>query len=63
MNFAAFGGTGTIIGSSANIIVAMLSEKTRTPITSAIWIKRALPVMIVTCAIASILYALAFPLF
>lgn len=63
MNFAAFGGTGTIIGSSANIIVATLSEKTRTPISSAIWIKRGLPVMIVTCAIASILYALAFPLF
>ncbi len=60
---AGFGGTGTIIGSSANIIVATLSEKTRTPITSAIWIKRGLPVMIVTCAIASILYALAFPLF
>ena len=60
---AGFGGTGTIIGSSANIIVATLSEKTRTPITSAIWIKRGLPVMLVTCAIASILYALAYPLF
>lgn len=60
---AGFGGTGTIIGSSANIIVATLSEKTRTPITSAIWIKRGLPVMIVTCTIASVLYALAFPLF
>lgn len=60
---AGFGGTGTIIGSSANIIVATLSEKTRTPITSAIWIKRGLPVMFVACAIASILYALAFPLF
>lgn len=60
---AGFGGSGTIIGSSANIIVATLSEKTRTPITSAIWIKRGLPVMIVTCAIASILYVLAYPLF
>ncbi|MBI3164760.1 MAG: ArsB/NhaD family transporter [Chloroflexi bacterium] len=60
---AGFGGSGTIIGSSANIIVATLSEKTRTPITSAIWIKRGLPVMLVTCAIASILYALAYPLF
>ena len=60
---AGFGGSGTIIGSSANIIVATLSEKTRTPITSAIWIKRGLPVMLVTCTIASILYALAYPLF
>lgn len=60
---AGFGGTGTIIGSSANIIVANLSEKTRTPITSKIWVKRGLPIMIVTCVIASLLYALAFPLF
>jgi Na+/H+ antiporter NhaD/arsenite permease-like protein len=58
---AGFGGTGTIIGSSANIIVATLSEKTRTPITSAIWIKRGLPVMLVTCAIASVLYAIIYP--
>lgn len=57
---AGFGGSGTIIGSSANIIVATLSEKTRTPITSALWLKRGLPVMLVTCAIASILYALVY---
>ncbi|PJH75096.1 MAG: citrate transporter [Anaerolineae bacterium CG_4_9_14_0_8_um_filter_58_9] len=60
---AGFGGNGTIIGSTANIIVATLSEKTRTPITSKLWNKRGLPVMLVTCAVASILYALAFPLF
>ncbi|MCJ7432009.1 MAG: ArsB/NhaD family transporter [Anaerolineales bacterium] len=57
---AGFGGNGTIIGSTANIIVATLSEKTRTPITSALWIKRGLPVMIATCTIASILYAIIY---
>jgi len=57
---AGFGGTGTIIGSSANIIVATLSEKTRTPITSALWLKRGLPTMFVTCFIASILYMLIY---
>ena len=57
---AGFGGTGTIIGSSANIIVATLSEKTRTPITSALWIKRGLPIMFVTCFIASVLYMLIY---
>ena len=31
---AGFGGNGTIIGSTANIVVATLSEKTRTPITA-----------------------------
>jgi len=60
---AGFGGTGTIIGSSANIIVATLSEKTRAPITAALWLKRGLPVLLVACAIASALYALAYPLF
>jgi Na+/H+ antiporter NhaD/arsenite permease-like protein len=53
---AGFGGNGTIIGSTANIIVASLSERTRTPITSRIWNRRGLPVMLLTCAIASVLY-------
>jgi len=57
---AGFGGNGTIIGSTANIIVATMSEKTRTPITSALWIKRGLPVMLITCTIASILYAMLY---
>ncbi|RJP55532.1 MAG: citrate transporter [Anaerolineaceae bacterium] len=60
---AGFGGSGTIIGSTANIIVTTLSEKTRTPITSAIWNKRGLPVMLVTCAIASILFAIFYSAF
>ncbi len=60
---AGFGGNGTIIGSTANIVVATLSERTRTPITSALWNKRGLPVMLVTCGVASVLYALAYPLF
>lgn len=60
---AGFGGNGTIIGSTANIIVATLSEKTRSPITSRLWIRRGLPVMLLTCAIASILYAIFYPWF
>ncbi len=60
---AGFGGSGTIIGSTANIIVTTLSEKTRTPITSTIWNKRGLPVMLITCAIASILYTIVYNLF
>ena len=60
---AGFGGNGTIIGSSANIVVATLSERTRTPITSKLWNKRGLPVMLLTCTIASVLYILLYPLF
>ena len=60
---AGFGGNGTIIGSTANIVVASLSERTRTPITSKLWNKRGLPVMLATCTIASLLYSLFYPLF
>jgi Na+/H+ antiporter NhaD/arsenite permease-like protein len=57
---AGFGGNGTIIGSTTNIIVTSLSEKTRMPITASLWAKRGLPVMLATCAIASILYTIFF---
>ena len=60
---AGFGGNGTIIGSTANIVVANLSEKTHMPITSQLWNRRGLPVMLVTCVIASILYVIGYPLF
>ncbi len=60
---AGFGGNGTIIGSTANIVVASLSERTRTPITPTLWSRRGLPVMLVTCAVASLLFVLAYPLF
>jgi Na+/H+ antiporter NhaD/arsenite permease-like protein len=60
---AGLGGNGTIVGSTANIIVASLSENTRTPITAKLWNKRGLPVMLVTCAVISILYAVFFDSF
>ena len=55
---AGFGGNGTIIGSTANIVVASLSERTRTPITPGIWIKKGLPIMLATSFMASLLYGL-----
>lgn len=60
---AGFGGNGTIIGSTANIVVVSLSERTKYPITSGIWNRRGLPVMILTCAVASVLYAIFFSSF
>ncbi|GAB4429289.1 MAG: ArsB/NhaD family transporter [Anaerolineales bacterium] len=57
---ARFGGNGTIIGSTANVFVASLSERTKHPITAQLWSKRGLPVMIVTCLIGSILFALLY---
>lgn len=58
---AGFGGNGTIIGSTANVFVASLSERTKYPITSKLWNKRGLPVMIVTCFVGSILFMLFYP--
>lgn len=60
---AGFGGNATIIGSTANIVVTTLSEKTRTPITSSIWNRKGLPVMLVTCVIASILFVVYYKVF
>ncbi|UCG24792.1 MAG: ArsB/NhaD family transporter [Chloroflexota bacterium] len=60
---AGFGGNGTIIGSTANIVVVSLSEKTRSPITAGIWNRRGLPVMILACTVASVLFAIFFPWF
>jgi Na+/H+ antiporter NhaD/arsenite permease-like protein len=58
---AGLGGNGTIIGSTANVVVASLSERTRSPITSAMWNKRGLPVMLATLIVTTILYIFAFP--
>jgi Na+/H+ antiporter NhaD/arsenite permease-like protein len=60
---AGFGGNGTIIGSTANLVVVSVSEKTKTPITPGLWNKRGLPVMLVTCTVATILYILVYPLY
>jgi len=57
---AGFGGNGTIIGSASNVVTVALSEKTRTPITSKIWMRAGLPVMIVTCFVASVLFVVFF---
>ncbi len=60
---AGFGGNGTPIGSTANMVVVSVSEKTKTPITSRIWLRNGLPIMLVTCVIATILYIVRFGIF
>jgi Na+/H+ antiporter NhaD/arsenite permease-like protein len=57
---AGFGGNGTPIGSTANIITITVSEKTASPITARIWMKTGLPVMVATCLVGTILYVLTF---
>ena len=57
---AGLGGNGTIIGASANVVVASLSERTQHPITSAYWTRRGLPTMLFTLVVASVLYVPAY---
>ena len=60
---AGFGGNGTIIGSTANIIVVQIASKTRNPITTKLWMRSGLPVMLVTCLVGSLAFILFFTLF
>jgi Na+/H+ antiporter NhaD/arsenite permease-like protein len=53
---AGFGGNGTIIGATTNIVIASLSERTNLPITSSYWNKRGIPIMLISCSVASVLY-------
>ena len=57
---AGFGANGTPIGSTANVIAVKLSERTRSPITTKLWLRTGLPVMIVVCLVATLLYILTF---
>jgi len=57
---AGFGGNATPIGSTANIVVVTLSEKTKHPITTRIWLRNGLPISISTTVVASILYVVFF---
>jgi Na+/H+ antiporter NhaD/arsenite permease-like protein len=57
---AGFGGNGTPIGSTANVVTVSVSERTRTPITSRIWLRSGLPVMLATCLVASIMFIVFF---
>lgn len=57
---AGFGGNGTIIGSASNVITVGLSERTSTPITSRIWMRAGLPVMVVTCLAGVVLFVIFF---
>lgn len=58
-----FGGNGTPIGSTANVVTVAVSEKTKFPITFKIWIKSGSQVMLATCAMATIIMIVFFKFF
>ena len=51
---AGFGGNATPIGSSANVMTVAISERGPRPITTAEWARVGLPVMVITCIIATV---------
>ena len=51
---AGFGGNATPIGSSANVMTVAISERGPRPITTAEWVKVGLPVMVITCTVATV---------
>lgn len=57
---AGLGGNATIMGATPNMVAVALSQKTRWPITSRVWTRAGLPVMIVTCFVASVLFVVFF---
>jgi Na+/H+ antiporter NhaD/arsenite permease-like protein len=54
------GGNGLPIGSTANIVVIALSEKTKTPITTTLWMKSGLPIMVGTCLAVTATFLIMF---
>ena len=53
-----FGGNATPIGSSANVMTVSISEKAGHKITTAEWLRVGLPVMFITCIVATIFMVL-----
>lgn len=51
---AGFGGNATPIGSSANVMTVAISERGPRPITTNEWVRAGLPVMLITCVIATV---------
>jgi Na+/H+ antiporter NhaD/arsenite permease-like protein len=53
-----FGGNATPIGSSANVMTVSISERGGHKITTAEWMRVGLPVMVITCVVATIFMVL-----
>ncbi len=53
---AGLGGNATIIGATANIVVVTQAQRAGSPISTRTWVKHGVPVMLLTCTIASVGY-------
>jgi Na+/H+ antiporter NhaD/arsenite permease-like protein len=60
---AGLGGNATVIGATANIVVVTQADRAGQPISSRQWVRYGIPVTVLTCAVASVGYAVAVTLF
>ena len=60
---ACLGGNGTIIGASANVVIAGFSEKTRSPLNFRNYIRYGFPLMLLSIAISSVYILFRYLLF
>ena len=58
-----FGGNATPIGSSANVMTVSISERGGHKITTAEWMRVGLPVMLITCIVATIFMVFSYSLY
>jgi Na+/H+ antiporter NhaD/arsenite permease-like protein len=60
---ACLGGNGTIIGASANVVIAGFSEKTKSPLNFRNYLRYGFPLMILSIAISSVYIVIRYLLF
>lgn len=60
---ACLGGNGTLIGASANVVIAGFSEKTKSPLSFRNYFRYGFPIMLLSIAISSIYVLLRYLLF
>ncbi|UCF05707.1 MAG: ArsB/NhaD family transporter [bacterium] len=60
---ACLGGNGTIIGASANVVIAGFSEKTKSPLTFSNYIRYGFPLMLFSITLASIYILIRYLIF
>ena len=57
---AGFGGNGTPVGASSNMLAMALSKRAGQPITFRTWVRCGVPVTIVSCAVGTLVFLLIF---
>ena len=57
---AGFGGNGTPVGASSNMLAMALSKRAGQPITFRMWVRCGIPVTIVSCAVGTLVFLLIF---